>query len=69
MAKIENDAKTPPARRTFVVEVSFDGLDKGERFHLDADDVTWAEPHVKAGYLREVFGEEPGVERSQVSQG
>jgi hypothetical protein len=53
---------------TFEVLVSFDGLNKGERFTQDADDLGWAALHVQSGYLRDVT-EEAVDERSEVGQG
>lgn len=38
--------------RNFEVLVSFDGLDKGDRF--SAADDTWSKQHVTSGYLRDV---------------
>lgn len=50
-----------PKRRveiiTFEVVVSFDGLNKGERFTQPADDMGWALMHVENGYLRVVTEE------------
>lgn len=54
--------------RTFEVLVSFDGLDKGDRFTQEADDLGWATQHVESGYLRDVT-EEAQDERSDVGQG
>lgn len=55
-AKIENDEKKAPASdKTYEVLVSFDGLDKGDRF--TADDDQWAKTHVETGYLRDVTGQ------------
>lgn len=42
--------------RRYEVLVSFDGLDKGDRFTAAPDD--WAGTHVNSGYLRDVT-EEP----------
>lgn len=47
--------KTAP--RTYEVVVSFNGLNKGERFEQAADDLGWALQHVQAGYLRDVTEE------------
>ena len=69
MAKIENDAKMPPARRLFEVVVSFDGLDKGSVFPQDHDDTEWADRHVASGYLRDLGEEEPHGQRSANGQG
>lgn len=38
--------------RAFEVLVSFDGLDRGERF--SAADDGWSQQHVASGYLRDV---------------
>lgn len=62
-----------PARRTDVrqyeVLVSFDGLDKGERFPVDAEGHAWAQQHVENGYLRDVTTpEEAADERSDEGQ-
>lgn len=54
--------KTKP--RTFEVLISFDGLNAGERFGQEPDDLGWAMTHVENGYLREVT-EEPTVEEAQ----
>lgn len=59
--------KTQP--RTFEVLVSFSGLDLGERFTQDADDLGWATMHVQNGYLRDVTEEVPDVGRGEVGQG
>jgi len=45
--------------RTFEVVVSFDGLDAGERFSQQPDELAWAMRHVKTGYLRDVTEEAP----------
>lgn len=50
--------------RTFEVLVSFDGLDKGERFDVDSSGAAWAKQHVETGYLRDVT-KEPTVEEAQ----
>lgn len=47
--------------RTFEVLVSFSGLDVGERFTQEADDLGWATQHAETGYLRDVT-EEPTAE-------
>lgn len=55
-------------KRTFEVLVSFNALDKGERFTQDADDLGWAALHVQSGYLRDVTeGDADG--RGEVGQG
>jgi hypothetical protein len=41
--------------RQFEVLVSFDSLDKGERFTAPAD--AWSNQHVETGYLRDVTSE------------
>lgn len=41
----------------FEVVVSFDGLNKGERFTQQPEDMGWALMHVENGYLR-VVGQE-----------
>lgn len=73
MAKIENESyKAPekaPEKPIYVVEVSFDGLDKGDYFSQEHTDREWADRHVATGYLRQVNGEEPGVERRDVGTG
>lgn len=56
-------------KRTFEVLVSFSGLDKGDRFTQDADDLGWATQHVETGYLRDVTEGVADVERSEVGQG
>lgn len=63
MAKIENVTEMPRPPRTFVVAVSFSGLDKGARFTLDGDD-PWPGPYVAAGYLTE---EAPDVRSAESS--
>jgi hypothetical protein len=57
--------KTQP--RTYEVLVSFNGLDKGDRFMQDADDLGWALTHVKTGYLRDVT--EEASDAGEVGQG
>lgn len=48
--------------RTFEVQVSFNALDKGERFTADdADGLAWADQHVESGYLRDVTEEGSNV--------
>lgn len=57
-------------KRTFEVVVSFNGMNVGEKFNLDADSLGWALQHVETGYLRDVTQE--GTEdagRSEVGQG
>lgn len=49
--------KTQPRR--FEVLVSFSGLNVGDRFSQDADDLGWATQHVQTGYLRDVTEEVP----------
>lgn len=55
-------------KRTFEVLVSFSGLDLGDRFSQDADDLGWATRHVENGYLRDVTEEVADV-RGEVGQG
>lgn len=55
-------------KRTFEVLVSFSGLDVGDRFTQDADDLGWAMQHVESGYLRDVTEEVADV-RGEVGQG
>lgn len=50
--------------RTFEVLVSFSGLNRGERFTQDPDDLGWALMHAETGYLRDVTGD-PTVEEIQ----
>lgn len=45
--------------RVFEVLVSFDGLNKGERFSQQPDDLGWAMQHVENGYLKDVTEEAP----------
>lgn len=58
--------------RTFEVVVSFDGLDKGDRFTADDDAhegyAAWANGHAETGYLRDVTEEVP-ADASEVSPG
>ena len=53
---------TAPDRKTrkaeFEVLISFSGLNVGDRFTQDADDLGWAALHVQSGYLRDVTPEE-----------
>lgn len=58
--------KTEPT--VFEVVVSFDGLNKGERFTQPADDMAWALMHVENGYLQ-VVSEEGADVRGEVGQG
>lgn len=53
--------------RTFEVLISFNGLDKGERFTQEGADLGWAMMHVENGYLRDVT-DEPTVLEAQASQ-
>lgn len=55
--------------RRFEVLISFDGLDKGDVFSQDADDLGWATQHVENGYLRDVTEEVADAERSEVGKG
>lgn len=54
--------KTKP--RAFEVLISFDGLNAGERFTQEPDDLGWAMMHVENGYLRDVT-DEPSVAEAQ----
>jgi hypothetical protein len=54
--------------RTFEVLVSFSGLDKGDRFTQDPEELGWALLHVDNGYLRDVTEEDADV-RGEVGQG
>ena len=45
--------------QTFEGLISFSGLDVGDRFTQDADDLGWAQTHVESGYLRVVPEEAP----------
>jgi hypothetical protein len=58
--------KTQP--RMFEVLISFNGLDKGDRFTQDPDDLGWAVRHVETGYLRDVTEVDADV-RGEVGQG
>ena len=51
-------------RRMYEVLVSFSGLNVGDRFGQDADDLAWAKLHAESGYLRDVT-EEPTAEVAQ----
>lgn len=57
--------KTEPT--VFEVVVSFDALNKGERFTQPADDMGWALMHVENGYLQVVAEEAPNA--GEVGQG
>jgi len=48
--------------RTYEVLISFSGLNAGERFEQDADDLGWATQHVESGYLRDVTDEPTAAE-------
>lgn len=61
-------AATRKSTTVFEVVVSFDGLNKGERFTLPEAEKAWALKHVETGYLQ-VVPEEGTDERSEVSQG
>jgi hypothetical protein len=50
----------------FEVVVSFDALNKGERFTQPADDMGWALMHVEHGYLKVV---EEAPDAGEVSTG
>jgi hypothetical protein len=58
--------KVQPVR--FEVLVSFDGLDRGDVFTQDADEMGWALQHVETGYLR-VVEEAADAGRGEVGQG
>lgn len=53
--------------RTYEVLVSFDGLDKGDRFTQEHGDLAWASQHVETGYLRDVT--EVAADAGEVGQG
>lgn len=53
--------------RTYEVLISFSGLNAGERFDQEADDLGWATQHVESGYLRDVT-DEPTVAEAQGGQ-
>lgn len=53
MAAVSRKAQS----RVFEVVVSFDGLNKGERFSQQPDDLGWALQHVATGYLQDVTEE------------
>jgi hypothetical protein len=56
--------------RMFEVLVSFDGLDKGDRFTASDEGMdTWAAGHAETGYLRDVTEEAPDEQRSEVGKG
>lgn len=57
------------APHTYEVLVSFSGLNVGDRFTQDADDLGWATQHVETGYLRDVTEEVPDAGRGEVGQG
>jgi hypothetical protein len=46
--------------RRYEVLISFDGLDKGDRFTATPND--WADTHVTSGYLRDVTDEPTAAE-------
>lgn len=54
--------KRQTKQRVYEVAVSFDGLNKGERFSQAAD--PWAERHVENGYLLDVT-DEPDASEAQ----
>ena len=51
--------KRQPKPTVFEVVVSHDGLDKGERFSQQPDELGWALARVEAGYLEIVPEEDP----------
>jgi hypothetical protein len=55
--------------RKFEVLVSFSGLDKGEVFTEDGDDLAWAAMHVQSGYLRDVSEDVEVSNAGEVGQG
>jgi hypothetical protein len=55
------------SRHRYEVLVSFDGLNLGEQFPMDAEDQGWAQQHVDSGYLRDLG--EVADERGQEGQG
>lgn len=55
--------------RVFEVVVSFDGLDKGEVFTQQPDDLGWALTHVASGYLRDITPEEEAQNAGEVGKG
>lgn len=59
--------KTTPRR--FKVLVSFSGLDKGEVFTQEADDLGWAAMHVQSGYLQDVSEDAEVSDAGAVGQG
>lgn len=48
--------------RRFEVLISFSGLDKGDRFTQEGNDLGWAQQHVDSGYLRDVTDEPTAAE-------
>lgn len=55
--------------RVFEVLVSFDGLDKGGVFSVQADELGWALQHTETGYLRDITEQGVPDERSDEGQG
>lgn len=68
MVKIENVAKKAPAHM-FEVLVSFNGLNRGDTFTQEADDLAWAGRHVTSGYLRDLGEVEADGQRGESGQG
>lgn len=56
-------ATSSRGNRVYQVAVSFDGLNKGERFRQPADD--WSKRNVDTGYLLDVT-DEPAASAAQV---
>lgn len=52
-------AKRQPGPRVFEVVVSFNALNKGERFSQQPGELEWALQHVRSGYLVDVTEEAP----------
>ena len=53
--------------RRYEVLVSFSGLNVGDTFSQDADDLGWATQHVETGYLKDITQEAPDA--GEVGQG
>lgn len=54
-------------KRTFEVLISFSGMNRGERFDQEGDDLGWALQHVETGYLRDVT-DEPTAAQAQAGE-
>jgi hypothetical protein len=61
-------APKPVAPTIFRVAVSFDGLNQGEEFTQQPDDLDWAMRHVATGYL-EVVPQEEAQDAGEAGQG